>query len=283
MSGEPPVALTIAGSDSGAGAGIQADLKTMAALGVFATTAVTAITAQNTVTVAAIHRVPATMVDQQIAAVLADLPVAAVKTGMLASVETIEAVSKRAAAGELPNLVVDPVMVASTGRPLLEEEGVDAYRRHLVGHALVVTPNLWEAALLAGIDPAEVTDIEGMARVARHLHALGARWVVVKGGHLPGVGPSEGGASSPAVVPDILFDGQDISVLSGAHVPTANVHGSGCSLSAAIAARLAAGCDVPTAVQEAKAFVTEAIRGGAAWQLGNGHGPLDHLGWSTRK
>ncbi|HXA32555.1 MAG TPA: bifunctional hydroxymethylpyrimidine kinase/phosphomethylpyrimidine kinase, partial [Acidimicrobiales bacterium] len=145
MSTDPPVALTIAGSDSGAGAGIQADLKAMAALGVFATTAVTAITAQNTVTVAAIHRVPTAMVDQQIAAVLADLPVAAVKTGMLASVETIEAVSKRAAAGELPNLVVDPVMVASTGRPLLEAEGVDAYRRHLVGHALVVTPNLWEA------------------------------------------------------------------------------------------------------------------------------------------
>jgi len=283
VSGEPPVALTIAGSDSGAGAGIQADLKTMAALGVFATTAVTAITAQNTVTVAAIHRVPATMVDQQIAAVLADLPVAAVKTGMLASVETIEAVSKRAAAGELPNLVVDPVMVASTGRPLLEEEGVDAYRRHLVGHALVVTPNLWEAALLAGLDPAEVTDVEGMVRVARHLHALGARWVVVKGGHLPGVGTSDGGAAPPSVVPDILFDGHDISVLSGAHVPTANVHGSGCSLSAAIAARLATGCDVPTAVREAKAFVTEAIRGGAAWQLGKGHGPLDHLGWSTRR
>jgi hydroxymethylpyrimidine/phosphomethylpyrimidine kinase len=279
---DPPVALTIAGSDSGAGAGIQADLKAMAALGVFATTAVTAITAQNTVTVAAIHRVPTAMVDQQIDAVLADLPVAAVKTGMLASVETIEAVSKRAAAGELPNLVVDPVMVASTGRPLLEEEGVDAYRRHLVGHALVVTPNLWEAALLAGVDPAEVTDVEGMARVARHLHALGARWVLVKGGHLPGVGTSEGSATPPSVVPDILFDGHEVTTLSGAHVPTANVHGSGCSLSAAIAARLATGCDVPTAVADAKAFVTEAIRGGAQWQLGKGHGPLDHLGWSTR-
>jgi len=289
VSSEPPVALTIAGSDSGGGAGIQADLKAMAALGVFATTAVTAVTAQNTVTVAAIHRVPAAMVDQQIATVLADLPVAAVKTGMLASVETIEAVSKRAAAGELPNLVVDPVMVASTGRPLLEEEGVDAYRRHLVGHALVVTPNLWEAALLAGLDPGEVTDVEGMARVARHLHALGARWVLVKGGHLPGVVmservtsvrfTSERSATPPAVVPDVLFDGHDISVLSGAHVPTANVHGSGCTLSAAIAARLATGCDVPTAVREAKAFVTEAIRGGAAWRLGNGHGPLDHFGW----
>jgi hydroxymethylpyrimidine/phosphomethylpyrimidine kinase len=287
VSNEPPVALTIAGSDSGAGAGIQADLKAMAALGVFGTTAITAITAQNTVTVAGIHRVPTVMVDQQIAAVLADLPVAAVKTGMLASVETIEAVSKRAAAGELPNLVVDPVMVASTGRPLLEKDGVEAYRRHLVGHALVVTPNLWEAALLAGIEPDEVTDVEGMARVARRLHALGARWVLVKGGHLPGVGPSEGGATSPSavpsVVPDILFDGHDISVLSGDHVPTANVHGSGCSLSAAIAARLASGCDVPTAVREAKEFVTEAIRGGAGWRLGEGHGPLDHLGWSTRK
>jgi hydroxymethylpyrimidine/phosphomethylpyrimidine kinase len=295
MSTEPPVALTIAGSDSGAGAGIQADLKAMAALGVFATTAVTAITAQNTVTVAAIHRVPATMVDEQIAAVLADLPVAAVKTGMLASVETIEVVSKRAAAGELPNLVVDPVMVASTGRPLLEKEGIDAYRRHLIGHALVVTPNLWEAALLADVDPASVVDTEGMARVARRLHALGARWVLVKGGHLPGVGmagadagmagadQAELGASPPSTVPDILFDGREISVLSGEHVPTANVHGSGCSLSAAIAARLAAGCDVPTAVRDGKAYVTAAIRGGAGWRLGSGHGPLDHLGWSTRK
>jgi hydroxymethylpyrimidine/phosphomethylpyrimidine kinase len=283
VSNEPPVALTIAGSDSGAGAGIQADLKAMAALGVFATTALTAVTAQNTVTVAGIHRVPADMVDQQIATVLADLPVAAVKTGMLASVETIEVVSKRAAAGELPNLVVDPVMVASTGRPLLEEDGIEAYRRHLVGQALVVTPNLWEAALLAGVDPAQVTDVEGMARVARHLHALGARWVLVKGGHLPGVGPSDGRTTPPSVVPDILFDGHEVTVLSGAYVPTANVHGSGCSLSAAIAARLASGCDVPTAVGEAKAFVTEAIRGGADWQLGNGHGPLDHLGWSTRK
>jgi hydroxymethylpyrimidine/phosphomethylpyrimidine kinase len=283
VSNEPPVALTIAGSDSGAGAGIQADLKAMAALGVFATTALTAVTAQNTVTVAGIHRVPAEMVDQQIATVLADLPVAAVKTGMLASVETIEVVSKRAAAGELPNLVVDPVMVASTGRPLLDEDGIEAYRRHLVGQALVVTPNLWEAALLAGVDPAQVTDVEGMARVARHLHALGARWVLVKGGHLPGVGPSDGSTTPPSVVPDILFDGHEVTVLSGAYVPTANVHGSGCSLSAAIAARLASGCDVPTAVGEAKAFVTEAIRGGADWQLGNGHGPLDHLGWSTRK
>jgi hydroxymethylpyrimidine/phosphomethylpyrimidine kinase len=283
MTTEPPVALTIAGSDSGAGAGIQADLKAMAALGVFATTAVTAITAQNTMTVAAVHQVPAAMVDQQIAAVLADLPVAAVKTGMLASVETIEVVSKRAAAGELPNLVVDPVMVASTGRPLLEADGVDAYRRHLLGHALVVTPNLWEAAMLAGLDPATVTDVEDMARVARHLHALGARWVLVKGGHLPGVGASGGSTTPPAVVPDILFDGSEIAVLSGEHVQTANVHGSGCSLSAAIAARLAAGCDVPTAVREAKVYVTAAIRGGAGWRLGTGHGPLDHLGWSSRK
>jgi hydroxymethylpyrimidine/phosphomethylpyrimidine kinase len=276
------VALTIAGSDSGAGAGIQADLKAMAALGVFATTAVTAVTAQNTVTVAAVHRVPPGLVDQQIAAVLDDLPVAAVKTGMLASVETVGVVSKRAAAGELPNLVVDPVMVASTGRPLLDEDGVDAYRRHLLGHALVVTPNLWEAALLAGLEPATVTDVDDMARVARRLHALGPRWVLVKGGHLPGVGTSASSSGPPTAVPDILFDGSEISVLTGEHVRTANVHGSGCSLSAAITARLAAGCDVPTAVREAKTYVTGAIQGGAGWRLGNGHGPLDHLGWAPR-
>ncbi len=279
----PPVALSIAGSDSGAGAGIQADLKAMAAFGVFATTAVTAVTAQNTVTVAAVHRVPAAMVDEQIAAVLADLPVAAVKTGMLASVETIEVVSKRAAAGELPNLVVDPVMVASTGRPLVDPDGIEAYRRHLLGHAMVVTPNLWEAALLAGLDPESVTDTDGMARAARHLHAAGARWVLVKGGHLPGVGPATGTGPPPTVVPDILFDGHEVTELSGEHVPTRNVHGSGCSLSAAIAARLASGCDVPTAVRDAKAYVTRAIRGGAGWRLGSGHGPLDHHGWSSRE
>ena len=278
----PAVALTIAGSDSGAGAGIQADLKAMAALGVFAATAVTAVTAQNTVTVAAVHQVPANMVDEQIAAVLADLPVAAVKTGMLASVETIEVVSKRAAAGELPNLVVDPVMVASTGRPLLEREGIDAYRRHLLCHALVVTPNLWEAALLAGLDPGAVSDTEGMARAARHLHAAGACWVLVKGGHLPGVGAPGGSGPPPAVVPDILFDGHEVTELSGEHVPTGNVHGSGCSLSAAIAARLASGCDVPTAVRDGKAYVTGAIQGGAGWRLGSGHGPLDHHGWSSQ-
>ncbi len=258
----PPVALTIAGSDSGAGAGIQADLKAMAALGVFATTAVTAVTAQNTMTVAAVHRVPATMVDEQIAAVLADLPVAAVKTGMLASVDTIEVVSKRAAAGDLPNLVVDPVMVASTGRPLLEQEGVDAYRRHLLSHALVVTPNLWEAALLAGLDPDTVTDTEAMARAARHLHAAGARWVLVKGGHLPGVGAP--GEHRPIAIDRArhpLRRARGHRAVRVEHVPTGNVHGSGCSLSAAIAARLAHGCDVPTAVRDAKAYVTGAIRG----------------------
>ncbi len=282
MIGDPPVALTIAGSDSGAGAGIQADLKAMAALGVFATTAITAVTAQNTVTVESVHHVPPAMVDEQISAVLADLSVMAVKTGMLASAETIEVVSARAAAGDLPNLVVDPVMVASTGRPLLDDEGIEAYRRHLVCHAVVMTPNLWEAALLADVDPKTVADTDGMVDVARRLHTLGARWVLVKGGHLPGVGPRDGDHERPSSVPDILFDGTTVTVLSGQHVQTTNVHGSGCSLSAAIAAGLASGANVPTAVSDAKRYVTDAMRGGAEWHLGSGHGPLDHLGWSTR-
>jgi hydroxymethylpyrimidine/phosphomethylpyrimidine kinase len=277
--GEPPVALSIAGSDSGAGAGLQADLKTMGALGVFGTTAVTAVTAQNTVTVGAVQLLGADMVRSQIEAVLDDLPVAAVKTGMLGTAEVVEEVGRCAAAGRLPRLVVDPVMVASTGRLLLAEEGIDSYRRALLPHALVATPNLWEAAILAGVEPDALRDVDDMIEVARRLHKLGSRWVLVKGGHLPGVA-SQDGHPAPAQVPDVLFDGQAVSVLDGTHVDTPNTHGTGCSLSAAIAARLAHGDDVPAAVTAAKQFVHGALAGGAAWRLGAGHGPLDHLGWN---
>jgi hydroxymethylpyrimidine/phosphomethylpyrimidine kinase len=278
----PPVALTIAGSDSGAGAGIQADIKTMGALGVLATTAVTAVTAQNTAEVRHVLPVPATMVDAQIGAVVDDFEVAAVKTGLLGTAEVVETVARRAVAGDLPRLVVDPVMVASTGRVLLPAEGIEAYRRTLLPLALVVTPNLWEAVLLAGLDPEEgaITDVTGMVEAARRIHALGPVWVLVKGGHLPGVGVP-GRPDAPPVVPDVLFDGSEVITLSGPLVITANTHGTGCSLSAAITAGLARGAAVPDAVQEAKTFVHRALTGGASWTLGRGHGPLDHLDWSA--
>jgi hydroxymethylpyrimidine/phosphomethylpyrimidine kinase len=294
----PPVALTIAGSDSAAGAGIQADIKTMSALGVFATTAVTAVTAQNTAAVVDVHYLPADMVGSQIRAVLDDLPVASVKTGLLGTAPVIETVGRLAASGRLPRLVVDPVMVASTGRSLLADEGLEAYRRDLIPHALVVTPNLWEAALLAGVPYSEVQSIEAMVEVAREIHRLGPTWVLVKGGHLPGVEPRSAGQASgepsedrsedrhdrssdrPDEVADVLFDGTNVIILQGRWVDTANTHGTGCSLSSAIVAYLARGADVPHAVASAKEFVHDALVGGAQWRLGQGHGPLDHLGWT---
>jgi hydroxymethylpyrimidine/phosphomethylpyrimidine kinase len=300
------VALTIAGSDSGAGAGLQADLKAMSALGVFATTVVTAVTAQNTAAVTAVHPVPTEVIGAQLAAVLDDFAVAAVKTGMLGAAATVRLVARRAADGDLPNLVVDPVMVASTGRRLLDDDAVGAYRSDLVPRALLVTPNLFEAAILAGVAPDGGADIDTMIGLARRVHALGPAWVLVKGGHLPGVhlpgvhlpdvhlpdvhlpdvhlpdedGPD--GGSGPDRVADVLFDGVDVHVLEGTRVITRNNHGTGCSLASATAALLARGADVPDAVAEAKRFVHDALVGASDWTLGRGHGPLDPFGWSTR-
>jgi hydroxymethylpyrimidine/phosphomethylpyrimidine kinase len=279
MTDQPPVALTIAGSDSGAGAGIQADLKTMSALGVFGVTAVTAVTAQNTARVDGVHPVPAAFVDRQIESVLADLPVAATKTGMLGNAETIGVVARHAGSGDLPNLVVDPVMVSSSGQLLLDDGGVAAYRELLIPLALLVTPNLWEAALLCNLDPAALTDVEAMTAAARTLHHLGPDWVLVKGGHLTGVEPSPD-TPAASVVPDVLYDGTTVTVLSAGWVDTPNTHGTGCSLSAAIAAKLASGSDLVSAVTEAKAYVHQALVGAAGWRLGGGHGPLDHFGGS---
>ena len=212
--GNPPVVLTIAGSDSGSGAGIQADIKTMAALGVFATTAVTAVTAQNTTEVREVHHVPVGIVTSQIRAVIDDLPVAAVKTGLLGTAAVVEAVGDLAASGHLPRLVVDPVMVASTGRALVADRCVEAYRSRLLPHALLVTPNLWEAALLAGVPASGVGDLDTMVEVARRIHRLGPTWVLVKGGHLPGVEPGST-AEVPDAVADVLFDGREVIVLDG--------------------------------------------------------------------
>jgi hydroxymethylpyrimidine/phosphomethylpyrimidine kinase len=267
LSSSPPVALTIAGSDSGAGAGLQADLKTFAALGVFGTSAVTAVTAQNTLGVQALHVIPPPVVDAQIGAVLDDLHPGAAKTGMLATARTMAVVAARARSGELPPLVVDPVMVSSAGSRLLDVDAERAYLGSLFPFAAVVTPNLREASLLVGRDLADPDD---MAKAARQLHETGAGLVVVKGGHLPG----------PEAV-DVVFDGVEVHYLRSAWVDTYNVHGTGCTLSAATAAHLARGTDPLAALRAAKDFVTTALAGASRWTLGRGHGPLDHFGWGA--
>jgi hydroxymethylpyrimidine/phosphomethylpyrimidine kinase len=264
----PPVAMTIAGSDSGAGAGLQADLKTFAALGVFAVTVVTAVTAQSTAEVRGVEAMDSAFVSLQLETVLADMAPAAVKTGMLASSATVAAVAEWAARGALPNLVVDPVLVSSTGHPLLERAGVEAYVELLLPYAQVTTPNIGEAAILLGRDPADITDVAAMVEAAEHLATLGPGTVVVKGGHL-------GGVTSP----DVVVQGATVTVLDNGRVATGNDHGTGCSLSAAVAAGLARGLDPLTAVREAKAYVARAIAGAVGWRLGSGHGPIDHFGW----
>ncbi len=267
--GNPPVALSIAGSDSGGGAGLQADLKTFAAHGVFGTSVVTAVTAQNTAAVLGVERVDPAFVDLQLEAVLDDLAVAAVKTGMLASSATLAAVARWAAAGRLPNLVVDPVLVSSTGRPLLDDGAARRYVELLFPHALVVTPNLGEAALLTGT---EVDDQPSMERAARRLAEYGPAIVVVKGGHL----------GDRHRAPDVVLAEGRLHVLEDERVDTANDHGTGCTLSAATAAHLARGEEALEALEKAKRFVSAALRGAAQWRLGAGHGPLDHFGFGQR-
>jgi hydroxymethylpyrimidine/phosphomethylpyrimidine kinase len=270
---EPIVALTIAGSDSGGGAGIQADLRTFSAFAVHGTCAVTAVTAQNTTAVTAVECVDAPLVLAQVDAVLADFVVRAVKTGMLGRPSTVEAVARLAATGRLPQLVVDPVLVSSTGHALMDAGGVDAYREALIPHSLVVTPNLREAAALCGVDVGDVTTVEDMAALAATIKSWGPTFVVVKGGHFNA--PSAGSRS-----PDILLGDEGLVVLDAPRVATPNDHGTGCSLSAAICAGLGLGRSVPEAVRDAKSFVLAALGSAAPWRLGHGHGPIDHLGWN---
>lgn len=259
----PPAALSIAGSDSGGGAGIQADLRTFAALGVFGTTAVTCVTAQNTKEVTAVHVLPASLVREQVEAVIDDIVVGGAKTGLLVTEEIVKEVA--ALAPRLPALVVDPVLVASTGRPLASDAALAAYRDHLFGVAAVVTPNLQEAGALLG----EQLETLGQAReAARRLGAL-APVVVVKGGHLVGL----------AVSVDVVWDGQSCWEMTRPRLPSTNTHGSGCTFSAAIAAGLARSLGTREAVEAANAFVHDAIAGAATWHIGAGPGPLDHFGW----
>ena len=264
----PPTALTIAGSDSGGGAGAQADLKTFAALRVHGTCAITAVTAQNTAEVRGVVALEPAFVRQQVETVLDDFAMGSVKTGMLATAATVTVVAGLAARGLLPRLVVDPVLVSSTGHRLLEPAGVAAYLHQLLPHALVVTPNLREAAVLGDMELESLRPLEARVAVAERIRATGARYVVVKGGHLTDSAD------------DVVAGPDGIAVLAGQRVDTGNDHGTGCSLSAAIAAHLARGATVTEAITEAKLFVARALAGGAAWQLGSGHGPLDHFGWS---
>ncbi len=255
-----PVALTIAGSDSSAGAGIQADLKTFAAFEVYGASAITAVTAQNTLGVTAVEELRVSMVAAQIDAVADDLAVAAVKTGMLSSAAIIETVAERLAARGLDVVVIDPVMVAKGGDRLLREDAVGALRERLLPLALVLTPNASEAEVLSG---RPVTTMAEAKEAARAIAALGPRYVVVKGGHF----------GEDAV--DVLFDGERFTELPAKRVATTSTHGTGCTLSSAIAAGLANGKGVGEAVSDAKAYVTEAI--GRAFPVGAGHGPLNHF------
>ncbi|GBC87439.1 Hydroxymethylpyrimidine/phosphomethylpyrimidine kinase [bacterium HR12] len=257
-----PRALTIAGSDSGGGAGIQADLKTFSALGVFGTTAITAVTVQNTLGVTGYEELSPATVAEQVRAVVTDIGVDAAKTGMLASRGIVEAVADVVAETRVPNLVVDPVFVSKHGHALLAEDAVEALRTRILPLATLVTPNLPEASGLVG-EPVR-TPAE-MERAARRLVDLGARAALVKGGHLEGAPGSD----------DLFFDGERLEWLRGERIPTRHTHGTGCVLSSAIAAHLALGLELLEAVRAGKAFVTEAIRHALA--LGGGIGPVDPL------
>jgi hydroxymethylpyrimidine kinase/phosphomethylpyrimidine kinase len=261
----PPSVLTIAGSDPSGGAGIQADLKTYAALDVYGMAALTALTAQNTTEVTGIHEVPADFVALQIDTVFADITPDAVKTGMLANAEIIRVVAAKAREHSFRNLVVDPVIVAKTGDRLLREDAVTALRGELIPAAHVLTPNLPEAGDILGRG---IRDVDGMRDAARQIHALGAANVVVKGGHLPG-----------DVVTDILFDGAEFREFTSARVQTKNTHGTGCTFASAIAAYLARGEPVSEAVRKAKDYVTEAIV--RAYDVGHGRGPVNHM-WNAK-
>jgi len=256
-----PIALTIAGSDSGGGAGIQADLKTFHAFGVFGTSAITAITAQNTLGVQAVHAVPADVVRAQIRSVANDLTPAACKSGMLATAELVEAVAQALEEHALPNYVLDPVMVATSGDRLLDQDAEQAVARRLLPLCTLVTPNLPEARILTGMEGQDAAALRDMARA---LVDAGAGAALVKGGHMEG----------PELI-DVLYDGHDLREWRRARVQTRSTHGTGCTLSAAITASLAAGRPLHRAVNAGLDFVARALA--SAPGLGAGHGPLDHF------
>lgn len=254
-------ALTIAGSDSGAGAGIQADLKTFAAHGVYGTSALTAVTAQNTRGVQSWQALPPALVRAQIDAVVSDIGADAVKIGMLANAGIVRAVAEAIVELKLPNVVLDPVMIAKGGDRLLEQDAVDAIRTTLLRRAVVVTPNVPEAEVLA---ERAIASLDDMLDAGRRIQAMGPRVVLVKGGHLAG----------PESI-DLAVTGDDTIELRGPRIETTSTHGTGCTLASAIAANLALGLDMREALTRAREYVEGAIR--RAPRVGGGHGPLNHF------
>jgi len=253
--------LTIAGSDSGGGAGIQADIKAMSANGVFAMSVITAITAQNTEEVTEVFELPTSIIAAQLDAVFDDFEVAAVKTGMLSSTAIVETVARMLKPQDVKNLVVDPVMISKSGYPLLKPDAMEAVKHHLFPLALLVTPNVREAQQLSGI---EIKTLADARRAAKVIHGFGCKHVLIKGGHM-----LEERAT------DLLYDGRFFSVFKGTFIDTPHTHGTGCTFASAIAAHLARGKSVSDAVQTAKNYLTEAIRNGLA--IGHGQGPTNHF------
>lgn len=253
--------LTIAGSDSGSGAGIQADLKAMAANGVFGLSVITSITAQNTKGVTAVYDLPLSIIEAQLDAIFDDFEVAAVKTGMLSSAAIVEAVGRQLRKSAVANLVVDPVMVAKSGHILLQPEAVEMVKTALIPLALVVTPNVHEAERLSGLT---ITSLADARQAAKVIQRLGCKHVLIKGGHLL----AEKGT-------DLLYDGRFFNVYKGEFIDTPHTHGTGCTYASAIAAQLAKGQSLPDAVRTAKTYLTEAIRHGLA--IGHGRGPANHF------
>jgi hydroxymethylpyrimidine/phosphomethylpyrimidine kinase len=253
--------LTIAGSDSGGGAGIQADIKAMSANGVYAMSVITSITAQNTQGVMAIHDLPIAIIEQQLDAIFDDFEVTAVKTGMLSSVEIVEVVSRKLQQFHVSALVVDPVMVAKSGHALLQPEAIESLKKTLIPLSLIVTPNVAEAEHLADQKIRTLADARMAAKV---IHRLGCRYVLIKGGHLL----EEKGT-------DLLYDGRFFHVYRTEFIDTPHTHGTGCTFASAIAAQLANGKAVPEAVQTAKTYLTNAIRHALA--IGHGKGPANHF------
>ena len=253
--------LSIAGSDSSGGAGIQADLKAMSANGVYGMSVITSITAQNTKGVMATYDLPVSIVERQLDAIFDDFEVAAVKTGMLSTVKIVEAVCQKLQQYKVSTLVVDPVMVSKSGHALLQPDAIDNMKHCLIPQALIVTPNVQEAERLSGL---EIRTLAVARQAAKIIHKLGCRYVLIKGGHLL----VEWGT-------DLLYDGHFFNMYKGEFIDTPHTHGTGCTYASAIAAQLARGKPVPDAVQTAKSYVTEAIRHGLA--IGHGKGPTDHF------
>jgi len=254
--------LTIAGSDSGGGAGIQADLKTISALGGYAASVLTSITAQNTLGVQGVFNLSGDFIETQLDSVLSDIDITGAKTGMLANSEIIIAVAKKVQEYKLDRLVVDPVMVATSGDILLEAEAINNLKNKLLPLAYLVTPNMSEAGVLTGL---KVKNLNDMKKAAKIIHKLGPKNVLVKGGHLP------------TMATDILYDGQQFIEYDAERINTKNTHGTGCTLSAAIATFLASGLNLAEAVKKAKNYLTKALQEGKDWKIGKGNSPVKHF------